>query len=54
MGELIAACKARGVWPFTHFNRFHLAPPLTITDAELDRAFEVLDEVLTLADTAIA
>lgn len=24
MGELVAACKARGLWPFTHFNRIHV------------------------------
>lgn len=54
MAELVAACKARGVWPFTHFNRIHLAPPLTVEPGELDLVFEVLDEVLTIADAAVA
>ena len=29
MQELLAACKERGVWPFIHFNRLHVTPPLT-------------------------
>src|SRR5262249_15927507 len=29
MGELAAACKERGMWPFTHFNRLHVVPPCT-------------------------
>ena len=29
MTELVAACKARGLWPFTHFNRIHVVPPCT-------------------------
>ena len=28
MADVIAGCKARGVWPFTHFNRVHVVPPL--------------------------
>ena len=35
MGELAAACKQRGVWPFTHFNRLHVVPPLTISDEDM-------------------
>jgi len=35
MVELIGACKARGLWPFTHFNRMHVVPPLTTTDEEM-------------------
>jgi taurine--2-oxoglutarate transaminase len=53
MGELVAAFKTRGVWPFTHFNRIHLAPPFNIAESDLDRAFEVLDEVLAMADSAL-
>ena len=33
--EVAAACKAAGVWPFTHFNRMHIAPPLVISEEEL-------------------
>src|SRR6185437_10608984 len=31
MGALMAACKSRGLWPFTHFNRMHVVPPCTTT-----------------------
>ena len=50
MNELIAACKAKGLWPFTHFNRMHVVPPLTIPDDELRQGLAIIDEVLTLAD----
>ena len=30
MDEFAAACKERGLWPFTHFNRIHVVPPCTI------------------------
>ena len=31
MADLAAACKQRGLWPFTHFNRLHVVPPCTAT-----------------------
>ncbi|MFM7535280.1 MAG: aspartate aminotransferase family protein [Acidimicrobiales bacterium] len=53
MAELIAACKARGLWPFTHFNRIHVVPPCTISDEDLRRGIAILDDVLTLADARV-
>ena len=50
MVEVVNACKARGLWPFAHFNRIHMAPPLIVTEAEVHRAVEVLDEALAVAD----
>ena len=50
MGEVAAACKAAGVWPFTHFNRVHIAPPLVITEDELRRGLDAIDGALTVAD----
>ncbi|HWD63035.1 MAG TPA: aspartate aminotransferase family protein [Humibacter sp.] len=50
MGEVAAACKAAGVWPFTHFNRMHIAPPLIITEDELRRGLDAIDGALTAAD----
>jgi len=50
MVELIGACKARGLWPFTHFNRMHVVPPLTTTDEEMRQGIAIIDEVLELAD----
>jgi len=50
MNELMAACKARGVWPFAHFNRLHVAPPLVIGEDELLRGLAAIDEALEVAD----
>lgn len=50
MAELAAACKERGVWPFTHFNRMHVVPPCTIGEAELRQGLAVIDEALAVAD----
>lgn len=50
MGELAAACKQRGLWPFTHFNRLHVVPPCTITDADAREGLAIIDEALEVAD----
>src|SRR5699024_2069344 len=50
MAELAGAARARGVWPFVHFDRLHLARPLVIDEAELRRAIEVYEEILDIAD----
>ncbi len=50
MGAFAAAAKKAGVWPFTHFNRTHIAPPLVITEEELTRGLAAIDEALTVAD----
>jgi len=38
----------------THFNLVLVAPPLTITRAELDEGLTILDEVLAVGDEALA
>ena len=50
MAAFAAAAKKAGVWPFVHFNRTHIAPPLVITEDELVRGLSVIDEALTVAD----
>jgi taurine--2-oxoglutarate transaminase len=50
MNEVIAACRARGLWPFTHFNRVHVVPPLTISSDDLRHGIAVIDEALEAAD----
>ncbi len=54
MAELVSACKERGVWPFTHFNRMHVVPPLTMTDDEAREGLALIDEVLSLADRHVS
>lgn len=50
MAELVAACKAQGLWPFAHFNRIHVVPPCTTSAHEVRQGIAILDEVLNLAD----
>ncbi|MGO9912759.1 MAG: aspartate aminotransferase family protein [Acidimicrobiales bacterium] len=50
MGALASACKLRGLWPFTHFNRLHVVPPCTISAEEAREGIAILDEALAVAD----
>ncbi|WP_062516581.1 aspartate aminotransferase family protein [Demequina gelatinilytica] len=54
MGVFAKACKDAGLWPFVHFNRTHLAPPLVITEDELRRGLRVIDAALSEVDALIA
>ncbi|MEY2626868.1 MAG: hypothetical protein RJB08_627 [Actinomycetota bacterium] len=51
MVDVITACKAQNLWPFTHFNRMHVVPPLVITDQEMRDGLAIIDEALNVADT---
>ena len=51
MNAFAAACKQRGLWPMTHFNRTHVVPPCTITEQELREGLAMLDEALETADS---
>ncbi|HWC68962.1 MAG TPA: aspartate aminotransferase family protein, partial [Acidimicrobiales bacterium] len=50
MAKLLAACKERGVWPFTHFNRLHVVPPCSTSDDDARLGIDALDEALAVAD----
>ena len=50
MNEFAAACKERGLWPFTHFNRTHVVPPCTTSADEVREGIAILDEALEVAD----
>jgi taurine--2-oxoglutarate transaminase len=54
MADVIAACKARGVWPFTHFNRLHVVPPLVISEDELLEGIDAIDDALDAADAYVS
>ena len=53
MADFAAACKDKGLWPFVHFNRTHVVPPLTISDAEIKDGLDILDDALSVADKAL-
>jgi taurine--2-oxoglutarate transaminase len=50
MNKVLSDLKGRGVWPFAHFNGLHVAPPLVISDAELEKGLQAIDESLSVAD----
>ena len=50
MADVAAACKQRGLWPFTHFNRMHVVPPCTIGDDDAREGLAIIDEALSVAD----
>ena len=50
MNAFAGACKERGMWPFVHFNRTHVVPPCTTSEAELRDGLAILDEALEVAD----
>lgn len=51
MLEFAAACRESGLWPFTHFNRVHVAPPLVISKDDLNRGLDIIDSALTKLDS---
>jgi taurine---2-oxoglutarate transaminase len=53
MGDLAAACKAKGLWPFTHFNRLHVVPPCNTPVHEVRQGLAIIDEALTVADSFV-
>jgi taurine--2-oxoglutarate transaminase len=50
MTEFAAACKERGLWPFTHFNRTHVVPPCTTSAEQVREGIAILDEALEVTD----
>lgn len=50
MNDFTGYCKKNGVWPFVHFNRVHVAPPLVISEEELVRGLDVYDTALAELD----
>jgi|SRR5215831_9609747 len=50
MTEVMAQCRARGLMPFINYNRLHVVPPCTVSEAEAKEGLAILDEVLTVAD----
>jgi taurine--2-oxoglutarate transaminase len=50
IARIAKAALAKGLYLFIHWNVVVVAPPLTITRAELDEGLAVLDDVLDIAD----
>jgi taurine---2-oxoglutarate transaminase len=54
MAAVRSAILARRAWPLFRWNLIGLAPPLTISDAELDEGLSALDAGLEAGDRALA
>ena len=50
MTELGAAIKSGGALPFMNFNRLHVVPPCTITEAEAKEGLAILDDAFSVID----
>ncbi len=50
MTALVAECRARGLVPFTNYNRLHVVPPCTISAEQAKEGLAILDEALAVAD----
>ena len=50
MSTLVAQCRARGLMPFTNYNRMHVVPPCTVSEAEAKEGLAILDEAFSVVD----
>ena len=50
VNEVMAACRQAGLWPLANFNRIHVMPPCTISEAEVHEGLGILDGALKIAD----
>lgn len=46
VSAVVHACTAKGLLPFTNFNRIHVVPPLNISDSDARAGLEILDDAL--------
>ena len=51
MNEIMAQCKARGLLPFLNYNRMHVVPPCTVSEAEAKEGLAILTDVLTAVNS---
>jgi taurine--2-oxoglutarate transaminase len=52
MGKVAADCKARGMWPMVVANRITVVPPCNTPDDVAEEGLAILDEALSIADSA--
>ena len=50
MGKVVAACKAKGMWPMMANNRIHVVPPCNAPDDVVREGLAILDDALSLTD----
>jgi taurine--2-oxoglutarate transaminase len=50
MGTLAEQCRSRGLLTFINYNRLHVVPPCTVSEAQAKEGMAILDEALAAAD----
>src|ERR1039457_5911427 len=50
MQTLVAECRARGLMPFVNYNRLHVVPPCTVSEAEAKEGLAILDDFFAVVD----
>jgi taurine---2-oxoglutarate transaminase len=53
MGALAKFFRQEGLFTFVRWNYFFTNPPLTITEAELEEGFAIIDRALAIADQSV-
>jgi taurine--2-oxoglutarate transaminase len=48
MVELVTACRERGLMPFVNYNRLHVVPPCTVSEAEAKEGLALLDDAFAV------
>lgn len=54
MNTFATALKQAGIWPMVSANRLHFAPPLIISDADLEWALDEVEKACTLFDQSLS
>jgi taurine--2-oxoglutarate transaminase len=54
MAALGRAFREGGLYTFVRWNTFFANPPLTISESQMDEAFEVIDSALQITDRSAA
>ena len=53
MNKVAAKIKELGMYTFVRWNYIFIAPPLSITKAQIDEGFEIIDQAIAIADEYI-
>jgi taurine--2-oxoglutarate transaminase len=53
MADLVQACLAGGLLPFTNYNRLHVVPPCNISREDAEAGLAILDLALQAADAHV-
>jgi len=53
MNQVAAKIKSLGMYTFVRWNYIFIAPPLTITEEQIDEGLAIISEAISIADAHI-